>query len=139
MAKGFWLLLVLSVLSLVGALLLEKTLTAHYVLVLVLLLAAAVIAILAMLAVGVGSPWGWPLATLCFAGLTVLSLVMYLSTRAQPLTFMITLVLSLAGVIGGVYYVGGDDDDALGDLPKVHFEKPKARRKSGRQSKRKAR
>ncbi len=130
MAKGFWLLLVLSVLSLVGTLMLEKSLTQHYVLVLLLLIAAVVVLILALISVGVDSPWGWPIATMCFAGLTVISLVMYLATRAQALTFLGTLVVSLAGVIAGVVYVGADDLDALDDLPKVHFEKPAAKRAS---------
>jgi uncharacterized membrane protein len=136
MAKGFWLLLVLSVLSLIGSLLLERTLAQHYVLVLMLLVVAAVVTLFSMLAVGVGSRWGWPLATLCFAGLTILSLVMYLASRANTAVFVVTLLVSLAGVIAGVAYVGSDDMDALKDLPKVRFEKPKARRTTRRASRR---
>ena len=114
--------------SLIGAFLLEKSLTQHYVLVLLLLIAGVIALIFATVAVGVDSPWGWPMAMVCFAGLTLLSLVMYLATREQALTFLSTLVVSLAGVIAGVVYVGPGEEDALDGLPKVHFEKPEAKR-----------
>ena len=127
MARGFWRLLVIIGIALLGSLLLERGLNSHYVLELYLLLLGVIISIIVLMGVAWGKRWGWPLAAVFLSLLTLNAMVVYLSIRAAFLTFEIVIALCLMGLV--MAFLRATQPEPVGDplatLPKMEFKAPK--------------
>ena len=123
MAKGFWSLLLIYVIVLVGSLSLERQLTNHYILELYLLMLGVIFAIITLAAVLWEKYWGWPLALILTSLFTLNALIMYLADHQSRIVFAVVLLASIIGT--GVAYErsGAIETDPLAGLPQMQFDK----------------